>query len=695
VKSFFGFLVLAAFLAVLLTSTGHTQKTPPPLLAGEYVPGELLIKYGASSGQRRLALKNQISQTGAVELRELDSDWSQVKLPNGVDVAEGLQRYQSMSGVELVQPNFVYHAETSPNDPRYGELYGAQKISAPQAWDVTTGSTNVVVAVIDLGVDYNHEDLNANMWRNPGEQGADGNGNNKATNQIDDDGNGYVDDVFGIDTINHDSNPMDDGGHGTHVAGIIGAVGNNGIGVVGVNWVVRIMAIKSHDFAGNGTSASVVEAFQYAKKMRTMGINVRVTNSSWGGDPEAPSYDQALKDAIDAAGNAGILNACAAGNFSRDNDVTPFYPATYDSPSIISVAASDQNDNRAGFSSYGATSVDLAAPGVGILSTYHGSYAALSGTSMAAPQVSGAAALLAGRNPYLSMSQLKSLLMNNVDPLPASWANTPVVSGGRLNVFKALQNIPTTNPIDDAQTFVRQHYLDFLDRQPDPGGLAYWTNEITKCGNDQVCVRNRRIDVSAAFFVEQEFQQTGAFIYRLYGASLARRPSYGEFVVDHSQVTGGSNLEAKKAAFADQFVTRQEFLTRYPTSMSVGDYVDGLLNTANTYSGVSNTNQRTDLINAHNQCLSGSTQSHCRAVTLRQIADDTAFANALYDPSFVLMQYFGYLRREPDQGGYNFWLNVLRSGAPSRGMVCSFITSVEYQVRFAPVVSHSNTECSQ
>lgn len=694
-KNIFSTLIATIILALFLTGDGQTQNVTHNLIAGEYVVGEVLVKYDNLSPSTRSSVRQLIAQSGAKEVRDLESGWLQVRLPLNVDVVAGLERYQKVPGVTEVQPNFIYHADATPNDPRFGELYGPQKIKAPQVWDVTTGSASVVVAVIDLGVDYNHEDLAANMWRNPGEQGVDGNGNNKATNLVDDDGNGYVDDVFGVDTINHDSDPMDDGGHGTHVAGIIGAVGNNGTGVVGVNWAVRIMAIKSHDDAGNGTSASVVEAFGYAKKMRNKGINVRVTNSSWGGAPEAPSYDQALKDAIDGAGGAGILNVCAAGNANNNNDANPFYPATYDSSSIISVAASDSNDNRAGFSSYGATTVDIAAPGVGVLSTYRGSYAALSGTSMASPFVSGAIALLVSHNPYLTAPQLKSLLMNNVDPLPASWASTPVLSGGRLNVLKALQNIPTTNQIDDAQFFVRQHYLDFLDRQPDQNGLDYWTGEITRCGGDAICVRNRRIDVSKAFFVEQEFQETGAFIYRLYGASLSRRPSYSEFTVDHSQVTGGSNLEARKVAFADQFAGRSTYLSRYPATMSAAEYVDALLSTANGFSGVTNTNQRTDLINSYNQCLASSTQAHCRALTLRQISDDAAFATALYNPSFVLMQYFGYLRREPDQNGYDFWLNVLRSGTPSRNMVCSFITSVEYQVRFAPVVTHSNTECGQ
>jgi subtilisin family serine protease len=701
VKKVFRYLALTALLGMVLSGTGRPQQdnlNSPRLVRGEYVDGELLIKFRHDSPEAAAASAAQVADSGARTVRDFAAiGWRQISLPAGLSVAEGLLRFKNLPGVELVQPNFVYHTLNTPNDPRFGEQYGPTRIKAPQAWDITTGSSSVVVAVIDLGVEYNHEDLSANMWHNPGEIGVDGSGNNKATNLIDDDGNGYIDDVYGVDTINHDSDPLDDAGHGTHVAGIIGAVGNNNRGVAGVNWAVRIMAIKSHDAAGNGSSASVVEAFQYARLMRLRGINVRVTNSSWGGAPEAPSYDQALKDAIDAAGNAGILNVCAAGNGNLNNDATPFYPATYDSPSIISVAASDQVDNRATFSSYGATTVDLAAPGVGVLSTYHGSYVSLNGTSMASPFVAGAVALLSSSNTYLTASQLKSLLLNNVDPLPASWAGTPVVSGGRLNVFKALQNIPTTNQIDEAQFFVRQHYLDFLDRQPDSAGLAYWTNEITQCGSNAVCVRNRRIDVSAAFFVEQEFQDTGAFIYRLYGASFGRRPVYPEFTVDHNQVIGGASLESRKAAFAEQFVQRQNFLTKYPLGISGQDFVDRLLGTASTYSGLDNTGQRATLLNSYNQCLQTSTESHCRALTLRQVSDDGSFATALYNPSFVLMQYFGYLRREPDQAGYDFWLNVLRTGAPNnyRGMVCAFITSTEYQVRFAPVVSHSNAECGQ
>jgi serine protease AprX len=251
------------------------------------------------------------------------------------------------------------------------------------------------------------------------------------------------------------------------------------------------------------------------------------------------------------------------------------------------------------------------------------------------------------------------------------------------------------NAIDTTEYFVRQQYLDFLGREPDQGGLEYWSDGINQCNGDAGCIRSRRIEVSAAFFASLEFQQTGSFVYRIYGAALARRFSYTEFALDHDQVLGGPNLEANRAAYADQFVQRQEFLSKYPLSLDGGAYVDALLTTMRDSYGLDRSGQRSALLDGYNQCLQGGTQTHCRAVTLRLLADDPIFVQAVYNPSFVLMQYFGYLRREIDQSGYDFWLNVLNNREPNnyRGMVCSFLTAVEYQIRFAPVVSHTNAEC--
>ena len=228
-----------------------------------------------------------------------------------------------------------------------------------------------------------------------------------------------MDDVYGIDTVNHDSNPMDDQGHGTHTAGTIAAVGNNGIGVVGVNWNTKILACKFLDADGSGTDAGAIECFNYITALRNRGENIRVSNNSWGQQRGSDPPSAVLQAAIDDAGEAGILNVFGAGNDGTNNDTSPFDPASYSSPSIVSVASSDPSDHRSYFSNFGATSVDIAAPGENILSTYLGNgYEVLDGTSMATPHVAGVAALLATMNPTLSVPALKSLLLDNVDQLP-------------------------------------------------------------------------------------------------------------------------------------------------------------------------------------------------------------------------------------------------------------------------------------
>jgi subtilisin family serine protease len=404
--------------------------------AQSYASGELLVKYKSGTVSRAASEVNaKIGARVAEEFPELK--WQRVKLPAKMSLTEAIKFYQSKPEIEAVQPNFYYHLLNTSNDTQFFELYGMQKISAPLAWDLTTGSTATVVANIDSGVKYTHEDLAANMWHNPGEV---------ANNGVDDDGNGFVDDYYGYDFYSNDSDPMDENGHGTHTSGTIGAVGNNSLGVVGVNWNVQIMAIKIYNPSTYGTtSAMLVSAYNYIRMMKNRGVNIRITNNSYGGCDEACGYDQATKDAIDALGNAGILQVFAAGNSGIDLETTPFYPASYTSPGILVAAASDQNDNRAAFSNYGLNSTDIAAPGVNILSTVMGAsnYGTASGTSMATPHVTGAAALLTSFNPNLSAASLKATLMNTVDALP-QW-NGVVKSGGRLNVARALQSPTVCN----------------------------------------------------------------------------------------------------------------------------------------------------------------------------------------------------------------------------------------------------------
>ncbi len=246
------------------------------------------------------------------------------------------------------------------------------------------------------------------------------------------------------------------------------------------------------------------------------------------------------------------------------------------------------------------------------------------------------------------------------------------------------------NSIDDPRFFVRQQYLDFLNREPDQGGFDYWTGLITSCpSGDAKCIDSKRVTVSAAFFIEQEFQDTGSFVYRFYKGSLGRQPAYAEFVQDRSRVIGGTNLEASKQAFADAWTQRAEFLAKYPTALTSAQFVDALLQTVKQTSTVDLTSQRQTFIN---QLQAGGT----RGQVIRAVVDAKAFQAAEYNRAFVLMQYFGYLRRDPDTGGYQFWLDVLNNRVPNnyRSMVCAFITSAEYQLRFSSVVTRTDQVCS-
>jgi len=430
---------------ISLTAPGPVRavvgQTPP---SGNLVEGELLVRFsgGIRPGERARIL----SGAGCREMREysLVSGLIRARVGQGQTLAGVLSRLRRSASVVYAEPNYIVTAAaTLPDDPRFPEQWALDNtgqtggsadadIDAPEAWDLQTGS-DIVVAVIDTGLDYNHEDIVGNVWSNPGE--IPGNG-------IDDDNNGYVDDDKGWDFVNNDNDPFDDNRHGTHVSGTIAAVGNNGVGVSGVNWSARIMPLKFLDATGAGTTADAISAIEYATMM-----GARISNNSWGGG----AFSQALYDAIQAAGAAGQLFVAAAGNDGVNTDVTPSYPASYDLDNIVSVAATDDNDLLATFSNFGALSVDLGAPGVDILSTvpptttggpprFGGgttvSYDTLSGTSMATPHVAGVAALLLAGNGSLDVSGLKAALLASVDPLPSLAGIT--VSGGRLNAFRAL-----------------------------------------------------------------------------------------------------------------------------------------------------------------------------------------------------------------------------------------------------------------
>jgi len=252
---------------------------------------------------------------------------------------------------------------------------------------------------------------------------------------------------------------------------------------------------------------------------------------------------------------------------------------------------------------------------------------------------------------------------------------------------------PATNPLENADFFVNQHYRDFLGRDADAGGLSYWSSQISGCGSDANCIRNRRIGVSAAFFVELEFQRTGSFVYRLYKGGLARRPTFQEFNTDRAQVVEGPNLEADKQALALAFVQRNEFLQKYAGQTTANAFVDALIASIQLASNVNLASQRTALVDKYN---TGANINQSRAFALRDAIDSQAFVGGEYNAAFVSMQYFGYLRRDPDQGGYNFWLGIVNNPSVANyySMVCAFLTSREYQQRFSSQVPRNDSECA-
>ncbi|MBF0491677.1 MAG: S8 family serine peptidase [Deltaproteobacteria bacterium] len=356
-----------------------------------------------------------------------------VQLSGKQDTLKEIETLRAQDKVLLASPNGKITIDALPNDPYFSQEWGLRNTSGStladlgmdEVWDNFTDASSTIVAVIDTGIDYTHPDLAANMWVNPGE--IPGNG-------IDDDGNGYIDDVYGYDFANHDGDPMDDHFHGTHVAGTIGAVGNNGIGVSGVAWKAKLMALKFMDSSGSGSYSAAVEAIEYA-----IHNGAKVLNNSWG----STFNDPTLEAILNASNSAGVIFVAAAGNDGTDNDITPHYPSSYSAPNVISVASMNEQDQLSSFSNFGLVSVDIAAPGENILSTiptwyYPGSedYGFLSGTSMATPHVSGAAALLWSAFPTKTYLQIIDLLYQG--GTPKSYLNGKTLTGKMVNVMNSL-----------------------------------------------------------------------------------------------------------------------------------------------------------------------------------------------------------------------------------------------------------------
>lgn len=440
---------LILFSAMLIPRTiaySHPQTAGDSFYADDRIVVKL--KADADPGFDGDAMAEQIVRAPGARAESLSSRGrgriNLIHLNRGVSVEEAIRRAKEDPRVEYAEPDYFVYADTVPNDPRFLEMWGLSNlgcsvctdgqqvanIDAIKAWDITTGSDDIVAVVLDTGTDLQHQDLAANAWVNPREI---------AGNNIDDDGNGFIDDVDGwnfFDGNNQTFKSVGEDLHGTHVAGSIGAVGNNMKGVTGVAWHVKLMSLKFLGGPlGKGSTANAVRGIQYAIDMRRSGVNVRVINASWGGGGDS----QALRDAIGAANDAGILFVCAAGNSGNNIDLIPEFPASYgvELPSVISVAAIDQNGFVPSFSNLGHGSVSLAAPGSQILSTYPGNdYRYLSGTSMSTPYVSGIAVLLWSKEQLLTPVQVKQRIVDTSEPL-ASLASQ-VARSGRASAYDAL-----------------------------------------------------------------------------------------------------------------------------------------------------------------------------------------------------------------------------------------------------------------
>jgi subtilisin family serine protease len=364
-----------------------------------------------------------VERAGGRVTKRLDGIRAAAVRPRGGRSANALRAALGRrGGVRYAEPDFTLRKSETPDDPLLFRQYalgtGGGAISAPPAWDSRTGCSKV--AVLDSGVQHSHPDLQANVWHNSGEINDNGK---------DDDRNGYVDDYYGVNVRKGSGSGGDADGHGTHVAGIVGGRGNNDVGVSGLCWSAKLMPVRFMDDNGRGSTSDAIAGLDYAVDQ-----GAKIVNCSFGSSAKST----ALHDAIDDAQDRGVLLVVAAGNDGDSLESHPEYPASYKDGNIVTVAATTSTDALADFSNFGATSVDLAAPGDGIYSTYPTStYRYLDGTSMASPYVAGAAAMLRSANPDLSYSQIRSALLDSIDELPGLQGKT--ATGGRLNLDRALE----------------------------------------------------------------------------------------------------------------------------------------------------------------------------------------------------------------------------------------------------------------
>ena len=554
--------VLLSLSTLAMSSTLMATEAP-------YVPGEILIKL--KSGAEKNFLGTQfIKSLGVKNQREIKLKYDKISvitIEQNKSMDSVLKSLNSNPNVEYAEPNYIYSIDpiikeknsvtkkllkypftdftaATPDDPSFGKLWGLRNtgsnepqgsagvegadVNALKAWDITKGSKAVKIAVIDTGVDYTHPDLKANIWTNSAElTGKPG---------VDDDNNGFVDDVYGYDFANNDANPMDGNGHGTHCSGTIGAVHDNKIGVAGVMSDVSIMAIKFLDDSGSGSLEAAIKAIDYATSM-----DVDLMSNSWGGGGRS----QALFDAIKRASDKGILFTAAAGNSSANNDASPSYPASYDTPNMVAVAATTAQNGLASFSSYGRNSVHIAAPGHNILSTVNGGgYDIYSGTSMATPHVSGVLGLLLAKEGRLPHDVLRERLTLTGVPVAALRGKTQTAS--RIDAYNLLTDTRPNRNGPAAGAWVTKSLSSALESDHLYLDNLNVTKTLTVPGAKFIRVKVARYDLENGYDYVRIADSSGATVEKVSGVGANYTSDYVEgdtvtinFVSDRSVTKWG------------------------------------------------------------------------------------------------------------------------------------------------------------
>lgn len=579
---------------------------------GDYREGELLVKF--RSGVKAASSAAVHQAVGATVVRNYSTikNLTQVKLPQGLSLKDAVMQYMASQDVEYAEPNYIRKLNIIiPNDTYFPNqwalwntgqyAYGTAGADSKMAegWDVTIGSGDVTVAVLDTGIDYSHNDLVWNVWRNLGETSC--------TDAVDNDGNGYLNDCMGWNFVDNTSDPMDDYGHGTHVAGVIGAKGNNSAGIAGIMWLTNMMALKVCDVNGSCDVGDEIAAIDYAIDMKNNhGVNVRVMNASFGGG----NYSAAEYQAIDRANVAGLLYVASAGNGGSDgvgdnNDAMPMYPASYDLPNIISVAATDQDDRRVSFSNFGPTSVDVAAPGTYIFSTVpnwwtqyygYGHLEMFSGTSMSAPHVTGLAGLLSAYYAHFTHGQIKTMVLRYVDVLDT--LNGWILTGGRINADRSLKSLWATYDLSATPVSALQIDLAWTDRATDETGYRIYR------GTDGInYVQVATVGVNGNFYADAGLTDGTRYYYRVSAYNdIGESPlQQGTQISQVTPINPPTNLRVVttsssqiQLAWSDNSSTEQEYLIERRTvnddfiqvgqvGQNVSTFPDSGLSPATTY----------------------------------------------------------------------------------------------------------------